>query len=113
VKRILIMRDISSAGRRITALLGSVDEPASAPTALATVARSATAVWLVLSAINLVIWVLVGAIGGTFGSPWWLWAFAGGGAIVGGLDLAARSYQPARRPATVDRGRPDTDSGDW
>ena len=60
-----------------------------------TVARVATAIWLVVSAVNFVVWLLVSAISGDIDQPWFLWAFIGGGVVVGALRITARSVAKA------------------
>ncbi len=54
------------------------------------VTRTATALWLVVSALNVVVWLLVSIISGDIDRPWFLWAFAGGGTVVGALRVASR-----------------------
>jgi hypothetical protein len=58
---------------------------ASAPAGLLAVRRYATALWLGISAIQLVVWLMITLISGQFDPLWLVWAIGGGGAIVLGL----------------------------
>ena len=49
------------------------------------VTRVASALWLAVNGVELVVWVLVSLISGTWDDPWWLWTLLGGGAVVAGL----------------------------
>ena len=60
--------------------------------------RTATAIWLTVSGINFLVWLMVTLIRGQMGTPWFLWAFAAGGVLVGilrGALHARRRSQPA------------------
>jgi hypothetical protein len=37
------------------------------------VLRAITALWLVVSAIHITLWLLIAAVGGHLDQPWWLW----------------------------------------
>lgn len=54
--------------------------------------RVVTALWISILFIQIVIWLLIGIIGG-FDGPWWLWTAAGGGLVVGALHLVGRGWQ--------------------
>ena len=80
-----------------------------APSPLVTLARAATVVWLAVSAINFVVWLVICLISGSLDAPWWLWLFGVGGAVVGGLRLAAANHRP--RPRAV-KNRTVVDAAD-
>jgi hypothetical protein len=47
--------------------------------------RVATAVWLCVTGIQVVIWLLISVLGQRLVVPFWLWSGLGGGLIVGAL----------------------------
>jgi membrane protein YdbS with pleckstrin-like domain len=51
--------------------------------------RVVTVLWISVLFIQIVIWLVVGLIGG-FDVPWWLSTAAAGGIVVGGLHLVGR-----------------------
>jgi membrane protein YdbS with pleckstrin-like domain len=59
---------------------------------LTTVTRIVTVLWLAVLMIQVVVWLIIGVVGG-FDSPWWLWTVAGGGLVVGVLHLLARGLR--------------------
>lgn len=54
--------------------------------------RVATGLWLAVSAVNLVVWLMVTIISGSVDGPWFLWSVAAGGVVVLGLRFADRTY---------------------
>jgi hypothetical protein len=41
------------------------------------------AIWLGITAIQIIIWLLIGVFGKQFPDPWWLWTGVSGGVVVG------------------------------
>lgn len=82
---------------------------------LAMVARAATLVWLVVSAVNFVVWLLVCLFSQSLDSPWFLWSLVTGGIVVAGIHMAARSYEGHRPPdgRAEQQARADDDLTDW
>ncbi|WP_326565382.1 hypothetical protein VSH64_26410 [Amycolatopsis rhabdoformis] len=57
--------------------------------------RIITVIWVVVSGVQFVIWLLMSIISGSVKSPFWLWTVVGGGVL-----LALWWYfDPARRDA--------------
>lgn len=67
--------------------------PGRRPAALAIATRIAVPLWLVVSAVNFVVWVLVCISTASWDSPWWLWGFGCGGVVVTALLIAGHSYR--------------------
>ncbi|GAA4529119.1 hypothetical protein [Amycolatopsis samaneae] len=104
--------------RTTTAALSGLLRPNTTPSALDTVARAVTLVWLAGTTATFVVWLLVCLISSSFDGPWWLWFGCVGGAISAGLRVAARNHRPAPRTATVAvsparNGSADQDGEDW
>ncbi len=63
------------------------------------VCRVATAVWLAVSLVEFVVWMLICTIGLRLVDPWWLWTMMVGGLVVGALwwitESAYRTVDPA------------------
>jgi hypothetical protein len=47
--------------------------------------RLLTALWAGITMINFVVWAMVCTISLSWDSPWWLWTFIPGGAVLGAL----------------------------
>ena len=60
------------------------------------VRRVAVAVWVGLSAIQIVVWGLISFLGGQLVAPWFLWTVVIGGIVVGALHLLTRSEKSAQ-----------------
>ncbi|WP_206797634.1 hypothetical protein [Amycolatopsis sp. MtRt-6] len=102
--------DVAEAARRLAlvqtatthaALRVAVDGRAgdAIPPALEAAPRIATALWLLVSAVHVVIWLVTGVTGGDW-DPWPLWVLFGGGVLVAGV-WAAREWD--RRLRSVAR----------
>jgi hypothetical protein len=57
--------------------------------------RVVTVLWIAVLFVEIVVWLLIGIIGG-FDGPWWLWTAAVGGVVVGGLHLVGRGAKDQR-----------------
>lgn len=55
--------------------------------------RVVTIIWVVISAVQFVIWLLMSLISASFKTPFWLWTIATGGAAL----LVWAYLDPARR----------------
>lgn len=68
----------------------------------------ALTVWLGATAVQMVVWVLVCALGQRLVSPWWLWTAAGGGLLVAVVWWLTQPRRTARQPRTArPRGEED------
>ncbi|WP_406637060.1 hypothetical protein [Amycolatopsis sp. WGS_07] len=61
------------------------------PPALEAAPRVAGALWLLVSVVHIVIWLMDGALGGDWDPSWLLWVLFGGGVLAGGV-WAAREW---------------------
>jgi hypothetical protein len=52
-------------------------------------------VWVALSAVQFLVWGLIGIIGGHLVAPWFLWTVVIGGAVVGAIHLLTRPKKSA------------------
>jgi uncharacterized protein DUF1707 len=68
------------------------------PRGLTTALGAASAVWLVTTALQVVVWLTMALATAHLDTPWWLYSAVGGGMIVGVLWLAHESYH--RTPGT-------------
>ena len=84
----------------------NIDQHDTAPSTIAVFARGTTYLWLAVSAVNFVVWLAVSAISGNLDTPWFLYAFAAGGVVVGALHLAARARPHAPGPVRAMRTAP-------
>jgi hypothetical protein len=89
------MRDTSTRTELIERLHfpGRAAADPAAPAGLVRAARIATWLWLVIGAVNVVVWVMVCSISASIDRPWWAWEIGGGGPVVGALWLTVRSYR--------------------
>ncbi|MFI5614916.1 hypothetical protein [Amycolatopsis sp. NPDC051903] len=69
------------------------------PPALDAAPRIAAALWLLISVVHIVIWLMIGVISGEW-DPWLLWVLFGGGLMAAGV-WAAREWD--RRLRSVSR----------
>lgn len=69
------------------------------PPALEAAPRIAAALWLLISIVHIVIWLMIGVISGEW-DPWLLWVLFGGGLLAAGV-WAAREWD--RRLRSVSR----------
>jgi hypothetical protein len=67
------------------------------PPVLEAAPRIAGTLWLLVSAVNFVIWLFIGVIGGQW-DPWLLWVVLGGGVLVAGV-WGARDWDRRMRAA--------------
>jgi hypothetical protein len=82
----------------------------------ATVRGVAVAAWLLVNAVQIVVWGLICVIGTQFVFPWWVWTAVGGAVVVAGCGGSPGAV-PRRSPGTSDEwdvsagaariGRPD------
>ncbi|WP_326565383.1 hypothetical protein VSH64_26415 [Amycolatopsis rhabdoformis] len=77
-----VRRAGSHAGLR-AAIDGATDAPA--PALLEAAPRLAFGLWAVVGAANILIWFLMGLIGGQWDPSWLLWVLLGGGVLVAGV----------------------------
>jgi hypothetical protein len=97
--------DVSEAARRLAmahaalrvAVAGRADDVI--PPALEAAPRIAAALWLLVSVVHVVIWLMIGVISGDW-DLWPLWVLFGGGVLAGGV-WAAREWD--RRLRSVSR----------
>ena len=57
--------------------------------------RVVTVLWISVLFVEIVVWLLIGIIGG-FDGPWWLWTAAAGGVVVASLHLVGRGMKEQR-----------------
>lgn len=72
---------------------------AAVPPVLEAAPRIAGTLWLAVSAVNFVIWLFIGVIGGQWDPAWLLWVVLGGGILVAGV-WGARDWDRRMRAAT-------------
>lgn len=91
---------------RLTAAGGEVFAPVTAPRKSIhrnlLVARQATALLGVFgTVIQVVVWLMIGIIGGDLDVPWWLWTVAATALFVAGLTVAHRLIPVTSQPDTA------------
>jgi hypothetical protein len=62
------------------------------PRGLTTALGAASAVWLITTVLQIVVWLTLALATAHLDTPWWLYSGVGGGMIVGVLWLAHESY---------------------
>jgi hypothetical protein len=67
--------------------------PVSTPTGFFVARSVAIALWLVLSAVNLVVWLMICLISGSWDDPWWLWSALVGALAVAGVCRVTRTRE--------------------
>jgi len=65
-------------------------QAASMPTGFFIARGVAVALWLTLSAVNLVVWLMICLISGGWDDPWWLWSVLIGALAVAGVRRVTR-----------------------
>lgn len=66
------------------------------------VARQTTALLGVFATVvQVIVWLMIGVIGGDLDSPWWLWTVAASVLLVAGFTMAHRLIPGAARPAAT------------
>lgn len=62
------------------------------PQGLTTALGVATALWLAMTVVQIVVWIALAAGTGSLDTPWWLYSTVGGGAVVGVLWAINESH---------------------
>ncbi|ADD39896.1 hypothetical protein [Stackebrandtia nassauensis] len=90
---------LTSFGREIFA---PVTAPPKSPQRSLLVARQATALLGIFgTVVQVIVWLMIGVIGGDLDAPWWLWTVAASTLLVAGFTMAHRLIPGTPRPDTA------------
>lgn len=91
-RRRALVSDARNLGQLRAALSGV---PGAPPAGLLLARRIVTLAWLVLTAAQIVVWLLVCVLGREMDGPWWLWSSVPGAVVVLALHLVTGRPGPA------------------